>query len=262
MSAEAETNSPNAAPRLDEIPPRELERWECAPPHEQDGTRMVNFQFCTPFEITCTFPWFIEHVTDRLDQWKRGRYKPNEAAQVISEAYPGEVDARSFLKQLKRAIRQGSLAVRKNGIPVEMADLSIDGVSLPANPIIEARDLNEWLANEGSPYRLAYPYDEPTHNGEEGEGESLAPTHSNEQTVASEADIRENRNAALANQPRGAKGLILEHWDKVEARYGPQANGRQVLRVLGQFLDGADKMPELKTIQNHLSALREAKLIP
>ncbi|WP_296946790.1 hypothetical protein [uncultured Massilia sp.] len=158
MSAEADTNPSNVASSLDEIPPRELERWECAPPFGQDGRRMVKFEFYTILEIACTYPDFLEYVTDRLARWKQGRYRLTEAIQVISEAYPGEVDVRTFRMQSNRAVWQGKLVIRMNGVRVDMSDLSIGGVSVSANPIVETRDFNEWLANEGSPYRLSYPY--------------------------------------------------------------------------------------------------------
>ena len=59
---------------------------------------------------------------------------------------------------------------------------------------------------------------------------------------------------------RGARRRILEHWDSIEDEYGPNADGRQVLRVLRR--DKGEDVPELKTVQNHLSKLRADKLIP
>jgi len=61
---------------------------------------------------------------------------------------------------------------------------------------------------------------------------------------------------------RGCRRLILENWDKIEAEYGPNADGRQVLRVLKRNLDKGEKEPALKTIQNRLIILRNEKLIP
>lgn len=75
--------------------------------------------------------------------------------------------------------------------------------------------------------------------------------------------IRENRKRALLeNKPRGARGLILEHWDIVEALHGPIATGTDVQRVLRRQLDKSEKIPVLKTIQNRLIELRTQKLIP
>ena len=59
---------------------------------------------------------------------------------------------------------------------------------------------------------------------------------------------------------RGARRRILEHWDSIEKEYGPNADGRQVLRVLKR--DKGEDVPVLKTVQNRLSDLRAEKLIP
>jgi len=240
------------------IPLQELERWHQAPEVEP-GIRFVKIQLCNTLEVTMDFADFLEEVDERLGRWRQGQYTLKEAAQVLSKAYPGKIDADSLCKQLEKAIQRGKLVIREHGVRLEQEDVPQGRLG---RQTVEVRDLNEWLEKEGSPYRLSYPYDEQEQDEETEVVRDMAVVHSSEQPAARDAEIRENRNAALASQPRGAKGLILEHWDKVEARYGPQANGTQVLRVLSQFLDGADKMPELKTIQNHLSALRNAKLIP
>jgi hypothetical protein len=59
---------------------------------------------------------------------------------------------------------------------------------------------------------------------------------------------------------RGARRRILEKWDDIEKEYGPSADGRQVLRVLKRDADETEVA--LKTVQNHLSALRTERLIP
>lgn len=144
------------------IPPEELERWHQAP-EVKPGTRFVRFQFCNELEITLDYPSFLEDVGERLDRWRQGHYKVKEAAQVLSEAYPGMIDASSFCKQIEKAIRGGRLIFRENGIPIEQEDLPDRAL---ATRIIEARDLNDWLGKQGSPYRLSYPYDEPAKAGQ------------------------------------------------------------------------------------------------
>jgi hypothetical protein len=115
----------------------------------------VKFQFCITTEITLTYPEFLEYVRDRLTRWSDGRYRLIEAAQVLSDAYPGELDTSFLRKQIEQAIRRGKLAIRKNGI-------RLDGENVPSGPlgnhIVEAADLNEWLTCEGARYRLSYPY--------------------------------------------------------------------------------------------------------
>jgi len=59
---------------------------------------------------------------------------------------------------------------------------------------------------------------------------------------------------------RGSRRRILEGWDEIEKRYGPNADGRQVRLFLKQ--DKNERLPALKTVQNHLSKLRGEKLIP
>jgi hypothetical protein len=240
------------------IPPEELERWYEAPEIEP-GIRSVKIQLLYTLEVTMNFNDFMDEVQERLGRWRQGQYTLKEAAKVLAKGNPGQINADSFCQQLEKAIQRGRLFIRKHGVRIEQEDLPRGRLG---REIVEARDLNEWLEKEGSPYRLSYPYDEQEQGDDTKDVRSSVTVHSSGQPAVPEAAILENRIAALASQPRGAKGLILEHWDKVEARYGPQANGRQVLRVLSQFLDGADRIPELKTIQNHLSALREAKLIP
>lgn len=71
---------------------------------------------------------------------------------------------------------------------------------------------------------------------------------------------KENREALDITTTRGCRRRILENWDTIEARYGPKADGRQVLRVLNEDKD--EKKPALKTVQNHLIELRRKKLIP
>lgn len=61
---------------------------------------------------------------------------------------------------------------------------------------------------------------------------------------------------------RGCARLILENWETIVKLYGPEPDGRQVLRAIrpAGTIDG--KMPALKTVQNSLLNLRKEKLIP
>lgn len=136
------------------IPAQELQRWHQAPEIEP-GVRFVKFQFCNTLEVTYDFPNFLADVSDRVGRWKQGRYTVKEAAQVLSEAHPGQIDANSFRRQTEKAIQRGKLIMRKNGVPLDLDDLPTGPL---ATQIVEERDVNEWLSNEGSPYRLAYPY--------------------------------------------------------------------------------------------------------
>lgn len=60
---------------------------------------------------------------------------------------------------------------------------------------------------------------------------------------------------------RGCRRLIRENWDRVLSRYGKEADGRQVLRVLKLNIEKNEHIPNLKTVQNHLSVLRREKII-
>lgn len=73
------------------------------------------------------------------------------------------------------------------------------------------------------------------------------------------ADRRANHDMTTE---RGCRRAILEAWDRIETRYGPKADGRQVLRVLTGTKTGSEEAPQLKTIQNRLIDLRKEKLIP
>lgn len=59
---------------------------------------------------------------------------------------------------------------------------------------------------------------------------------------------------------RGARRRIIESWSDIEKEYGPRADGHQVLRVLKRNQDAAKVV--LKTVQNHLTTLRNEGLIP
>jgi hypothetical protein len=59
---------------------------------------------------------------------------------------------------------------------------------------------------------------------------------------------------------RGARRRILEKWDDIEKEYGKNIDARNVHRVLKR--DKGEDDVALKTIQNHLSALRREGLIP
>jgi hypothetical protein len=60
----------------------------------------------------------------------------------------------------------------------------------------------------------------------------------------------------------GCRRLIREHWPTIKALHGPDADGRQVRRVLKDNIDESEKLPELKTVQNRLIDLRKENLIP
>jgi hypothetical protein len=60
---------------------------------------------------------------------------------------------------------------------------------------------------------------------------------------------------------RGSRRLILEHWDDIEKLHGPNADARQVWNLVLKRIDASDKKPTLKTIQNHISALRKQGLL-
>ena len=77
---------------------------------------------------------------------------------------------------------------------------------------------------------------------------------------ASEPTPAERRAKLDISGERGARRRILEKWTDIEMEYGPSADGRQVLRVLKRDKD--ENEVALKTIQNHLSALRTKGLIP
>ena len=65
------------------------------------------------------------------------------------------------------------------------------------------------------------------------------------------------------DKERGCRRQILENWAVITQRYGSKPDGRQVLRVISQFLDkDLSKPPALHTVQNKLIELRNEKLIP
>jgi hypothetical protein len=59
---------------------------------------------------------------------------------------------------------------------------------------------------------------------------------------------------------RGARRRILEKWADIEKEYGKNVDAHSVLRVLKRDKD--EKNVALKTVQNHLSNLRNEGLIP
>jgi len=59
---------------------------------------------------------------------------------------------------------------------------------------------------------------------------------------------------------RGARRRILEKWNDIEKEYGKNIDARNVHRVLKR--DKGEDDVVLKTVQNHLSALRKEGLIP
>ena len=75
-------------------------------------------------------------------------------------------------------------------------------------------------------------------------------------------EARKAREAHNLRGERGCRRLILEHWDKIEMLYGPNADARQAKRVVKIHCTVDDPAPELKTYQNQLGILRKEKLIP
>ena len=73
---------------------------------------------------------------------------------------------------------------------------------------------------------------------------------------------KQRRDRHDIGKERQCRRLILENWEIVAMRYGPGADGRQVLTVLKQKSEPGDKLPTLKTVQNRLIDLRREKLIP
>lgn len=70
----------------------------------------------------------------------------------------------------------------------------------------------------------------------------------------------ERRSKIDLTRERGARRRILEKWDDIEKEYGPKPDAHEFLRVLKRDQD--EKLPVLKTVQNHLWMLRQEKLIP
>jgi hypothetical protein len=88
--------------------------------------------------------------------------------------------------------------------------------------------------------------------------EAESPTQSDkDRTAESHAERRRRLDMTLE---RGARRRILEAWDCIEAEYNLNVDAHVVLRVLKRDKD--EKVPALKTIQNHLSVLRREGLIP
>gem|GEM_PF-6307158 len=144
----------------------------------------------------------------------------------------------------------------------------IDQLS-PANSTVAVSEFVDWAHSAGIDLPREMAEFKPVNlrsRTESGAMGSQLPTFAAEKTdnKTNKADeIRERRRALLLeNKPRGAKGLILQHWETVEKLHGPRADGNDVLRVLKRQLDVSESPPELKTIQNHLSDLRKQKLIP
>lgn len=72
----------------------------------------------------------------------------------------------------------------------------------------------------------------------------------------------ERRAAYDITTERGARRLILEHWDAIEKQWGANIDAHNVLRVLKREMDSCDRLPVLKTVQNLLIDLRRENLIP
>lgn len=81
------------------------------------------------------------------------------------------------------------------------------------------------------------------------------------ESVSELMNSAEHDQATLERGFRGCKRHIVSHWSDIRKEYGPDADGHQVLRHLKKVLDPAE-MPKLKTVQNHLSALRKDGMIP
>jgi hypothetical protein len=70
----------------------------------------------------------------------------------------------------------------------------------------------------------------------------------------------ERRAALDMTKERGTRRRILEIWSAIESEFGPKVDGRIVKRVLDRGKD--QQSPSIKTVQNHISVLRNEKLIP
>lgn len=104
----------------------------------------------------------------------------------------------------------------------------------------------DWAKGKGYSVAHLERYIPPTPN------ESATDKRSNQDRAALRAE------AAL--KTKGCKRLILENWDKICQQY-PAPDGNHVRRWLKNEKI-CDRLPTLKTIQNHLSQLKADKLIP
>jgi hypothetical protein len=141
-----------------ELPKREMERWQSAPEFGSDK-RIVAFKFSSfGHEESLDLLGFIDCVGERLDRWRQGCFKVCEAAQILADAYPNKIDARSLCEQMVQAIYAGDLILRKNGIP--LPSNQIENRKWGAYfKIVEARDVNEWLSAKGAYFQLCNPYE-------------------------------------------------------------------------------------------------------
>ena len=61
---------------------------------------------------------------------------------------------------------------------------------------------------------------------------------------------------------RGCRELILRNWKTVKQLHGENASARQVLRIIERNIGKFEEAPDLKTVSNRMSELRNEKLIP
>jgi hypothetical protein len=221
-------------------------------------------RFCSPSHY-----WLREYdpAADReltqplLEKFVSLELTPRElaAAQALGDLATYEISSRMILAS--------TIPVRDAGVPpietgmTENQEREIAGrfEAYRRSALVYARAVNDDLLIEYfQPPQQADAKSQATH----GEASPLWSAVALPASQAPENELSPSERRAQLNitRERGARRRILENWDAIELEYGPHADAHQVLRFLKKI--DRDERSVLKTVQNHLSALRGMLLIP
>lgn len=150
-----------------------------------------------------------------------------------------------FEERLQKAVLSGELRPR-NGI-TGMFDDSLAFMGKKA--MVSLDDVVALFVSEG----MTFPSSEAAF--------SRAPEKDNHQGRNIETPDERRASHDITTE-RGCRRLILENWSTVRQLHGPNADARQVWKIIERNKGRFDETPTLKTVQNRLRDLRNEKLIP
>jgi hypothetical protein len=94
---------------------------------------------------------YVQELQATIARQATGYFTVDEAAQILADNNPGEVEAKPMIQQMLAAFRGGNLPIRNTGDKLQPLDK--DEVRSYVN-LVTIGDVNKWLEENGSPHRI------------------------------------------------------------------------------------------------------------
>ncbi|MGK5008794.1 hypothetical protein [Janthinobacterium sp. MDB2-8] len=229
--------------KLCQLPKRESDQWEHAEVLADGFSRRVA-RFRIDSQIDETLEGFLDEVSDRLSRWQSGYYFAQEIALIYQYEKP-DLDAWGFVKQMKGAVIEGELIIRKNDIPISQAHLSLDIISMAK---FRSDDVNEWLARVGAGYRLSYPYEDETLDDKSQAAPASEPvTPAAAPTCAPPDALTDTSAQRPGKEPSTLVGkLAIKAALEIECEENRRATAKDVMSLLQEWADNGGEPAVLR----------------